>query len=132
MSQLMSWQLGPDDRAPSTARHLVAELVTAGEPSLDKSPLDTLLLLVSEVVTNAVHHGAPPITLSVNLGAGCLHVEVIDHGSGVPEQHEPASLWAEHGRGLLLVEALAAAWGTTPLTDGSGAKKVWFDLPVLA
>jgi len=128
MSQLTSWQLGPDDRAPSTARHLVAELVTA-QPSLEESPLDTLLLLVSEVVTNAVHHGAPPITLSVNLAPGCLHVEVIDHGTGVPEQREPVSLFAEHGRGLVLVNALAAAWGTATLSDGSGAKKVWFDLP---
>ncbi len=87
-----------------------------------------VLLMVSELVTNACGHGAPPITLRVELRpapAGAkLACEVTDTGAGVPAPTATAPS-AEHGRGLAVVTALADEFGTTPAPRG---KAVWFRL----
>ncbi|MEU6404470.1 ATP-binding protein [Streptomyces sp. NPDC046985] len=90
---------------------------------------DDVLLCVSELATNAVLHGAPPgrgfaLRLTQHEGA-VLRVEVRDSGGGdvrTPESSAQASAESEHGRGLLLVAALAQKWGVQPRTPG---KAVW-------
>lgn len=86
---------------------------------------DDVLLCVSELATNALLHGVPPgrgFTLRLALDPdGTLRIEVHDSGGGevqVPEQ-EPES---EHGRGLLLLAALADKWGVGERNPG---KVVW-------
>jgi anti-sigma regulatory factor (Ser/Thr protein kinase) len=88
--------------------------------------LQVAQVLTSELVTNAVNHGRPPITLRVLRDDQSLTVQVVDHGSEAPviREHDLTSL---SGRGMQLVEALATAWGTYPVEAGPG-KTVWFEL----
>jgi anti-sigma regulatory factor (Ser/Thr protein kinase) len=79
------------------------------------------VLLVSEMVTNAIIHGQPPIVLRLRRGADDVLVEVDDGAAGAPRRMRPTPE-DEHGRGLLLVAMLADRWGTRPLHDG---KSVW-------
>lgn len=87
--------------------------------------VDVALVLVSELVTNAVIHGLSNPRLSVEASAsGALHVEVGDDDSRYPvvRGHDNGSL---SGRGLRLLEDLASRWGVRPDPPG---KVVWFEL----
>ncbi len=85
-------------------------------------------LLVSELVSNAVLHGGPMITLSVELDPPCIGVAVRDEGSGLPSTAvELAEPTCTSGRGLMIVDQLSATWGVTP-TDPPPGKTVWFAL----
>jgi DNA-binding response OmpR family regulator len=81
-------------------------------------------LLVSELVANAIRHSASEVEVAVHLLPGGLRVEVHDSGDGRPTVVD-ADPDAERGRGLALVDALAAAWGVDAHDDG---KDVWFEL----
>ncbi|MDP9685399.1 ATP-binding SpoIIE family protein phosphatase [Streptomyces griseoviridis] len=85
---------------------------------------DTALLLASELLTNAVHHARGPLTLRVRRGARELGVEVTGHGTPRPRPR-PTDPHEECGRGLLLVETLAARWGVRPHPSG---RTVWCTL----
>lgn len=87
---------------------------------------DDVSLVVSELVANALVHGGSACELTVGYGNGVVRVEVRDYGGGVPDL-KAASSDAEHGRGLMLVSMLCAAWGTEPRPQG---KCVWADLLV--
>ncbi|HEY5834155.1 SpoIIE family protein phosphatase [Streptomyces sp.] len=88
---------------------------------------DEVLLIVSELVTNALVHTQGPVRLDLTLAGDRLRVAVSDASPRTPVK--PASLdWeATGGRGLLLVEAMAASWGSVPL---SGGKQVWGEVAV--
>jgi anti-sigma regulatory factor (Ser/Thr protein kinase) len=81
-------------------------------------------LLVSELVANVVIHVGAPMTLRAMRDPRRVRVEIDDPSSQVPVVHE-ASTREEHGRGVLLVDRLATAWGVDPRPDG---KTVWFEL----
>ena len=85
---------------------------------------DTLALLVSEVVTNALLHGTGEVQVRVLGEASRLRVEVSD-GSDVMPVRRDSEADAEGGRGLALVDALSARWGADPR---AGGKTVWFEL----
>lgn len=94
--------------------------------------LETLELLVSEVVTNAILHSdsARPgglVTVRVGLGDGLIHIEVIDDGSATSA---PAIRTADDdslsGRGLSWVNLLASTWGSSQNEETGGT--VWFQL----
>jgi len=86
--------------------------------------VETVSLLVSEVVTNAILHARSDIELNlVNHGAR-LRIEVRDGTGGEPAVRRFRDD-AASGRGLAIVERLATAWGVTHLTDG---KLVWFEI----
>lgn len=80
-------------------------------------------LLVSELATNAVLHGEGPFEVRVVASGEWVRIEVRDRGDALPRR-SPAG---EHGagRGLRIVDALAAAWGVEPLHAG---KAVWFEV----
>jgi DNA-binding NarL/FixJ family response regulator len=86
--------------------------------------LDAALLVVSELVTNAVTHAGSECRVRLQLSSSVLRIEVADIGSGSPEP-QPPTMTEEHGRGLLLVSAMSSAWGIDPLDDG---KVVWAEL----
>jgi two-component sensor histidine kinase len=85
--------------------------------------LDEALLMVSELVANAVSHGAPPITVKVSCnGSEGMEVRVSDGSGRLPEQGKPEPS-SENGRGLYLVDVLSSRWGVDPTANG---KEVWF------
>ena len=89
-------------------------------------------LVVSELVTNAVYasggladseHGLPVIRLWLNADDERVEVKVWDASEELPKRRAP-ELDAEHGRGLLIVDALCEARGEFRLRGGNG-KIVW-------
>lgn len=114
-------RLPPESTSAGRARRLVADvLAEAGLAEL----ADVALLLVSETVTNAVLHAATEVELTVVAEDGRLRVEVRDGSSVLPGIRHYDDV-ATTGRGVGLVEVLAASWGVEPRVDG---KTVWFTL----
>lgn len=108
----------PRDRtAPRRARELLREHGRA----LGRDRLDTAVLLISELATNAVPHGRGAIRLSIDVAPRRAHFEVSDDGDGAPAVREPAG--ADGGWGLQLVDQLAERWGVR-----RGDTVVWFEL----
>jgi anti-sigma regulatory factor (Ser/Thr protein kinase) len=106
---------------PGSVAQARTQVVQALTPQLDADHLETLRLLVSELVTNAFRHGMPPITLTTELHRDFLRVEVADSGGGRPRRRARPS--ADGGWGLLLVEQASDRWG---VADGS--MRVWFEI----
>jgi len=89
---------------------------------------ETAVLILSELLSNAVQHGAAPITVRLTLDRweGALVGTVEDAGAGwpTPADRDPAEM-IEGGRGLLLVGMLATRWGVTRCAGAAG-KRVWW------
>lgn len=108
--------------SPRLARWWLGDLLRQHHLEHD---LHDAVLLASELATNAVVHARSAFEVAVSTDDGHLRVEVSDADPGVPQvQWVPAG--ATSGRGLLIVETLASAWGVTPLEGGG--KTVWFEL----
>lgn len=107
------------------ARRFVAEAV-AGTGA---APTDDLLLVTSELVTNAVVHGAGELEVRVHTGGNQVRLEVLDDG-GTPVPEPPAAppVVGVGGRGLHLVRSMSQAWGTG--FDATGRTLVWAEVPV--
>ena len=103
--------------------------VVAGNGAVPTSVRDDILLLVSELVTNAVYHaGVGPdgrVRVELRRSARRVRVEVAHPGNGF--QHKPVApaLGANGGWGLVLVDRIADRWGITGSTDDT---RVWFEL----
>ncbi|WP_043457304.1 ATP-binding SpoIIE family protein phosphatase [Streptomyces fulvoviolaceus] len=118
--QVVRWDLEADPAAVAGARSSVSEqLSTWGLEELDF----TAELVVSELVTNAIRYGRPPIQLRL-IHDRALLCEVSDGGSTTPHLRR-ARTFDEGGRGLLLVAQLAEHWGTRHARHG---KTVWAEL----
>jgi anti-sigma regulatory factor (Ser/Thr protein kinase) len=120
-----------DTDAPATARAAVGRWcpdLAGGRPRQE-----TLLLLVSEVVTNAVMHsraGADAlIVLTASIEGETVHVEVNDAGGGfTPPSYEtssPPERMTIGGYGLYVVDQAASSWGVD--REGGGTR-VWFQM----
>jgi anti-sigma regulatory factor (Ser/Thr protein kinase) len=112
-------------QAPARARHAIAE--RCEQLGVDGSLAQSLILLVSEVVSNAVRHSpaAPdePVGLDATFSRRSIRVTVTDGGEGfTPRPRDPAS--AHDGYGLYLLEKVAESWGV----ESRGDTKVWFEL----
>ncbi|GBQ00407.1 hypothetical protein SSP531S_18220 [Streptomyces spongiicola] len=119
-SDVAYWFLDPEDSAPGRARRLARRaLARWGLEELS----DSVELLVSEVVTNAVRYAERPVTLRL-LRTDVLRCEVGDDSPQLPRQRRARDT-DEGGRGLFLVNRLARRWGATRLSSG---KVVWFEL----
>ncbi|WP_267242574.1 ATP-binding protein [Streptomyces sp. PR69] len=90
---------------------------------------DTALLIVSELVTNAVvHTGGALVACELLIHAQHLRITVQDQGAAPTGPHVCRVSDEERGRGLLLVEAVSSAWGTHAASAGAG-RVVWAELP---
>lgn len=120
-------ELGVGLDAPARARRWIVGVCESRE--LDHLSYEAALL-VDELVTNAVLHARTDCVVVADEVDGVLHVEVIDSDGGSATL-EPGRerLSAEGGRGLVIVEALAAAWGVKWRPEG---KAVWFTLAALS
>ncbi len=116
-----------DRRSVTFARRWVLRQASAAGVRGDAQAV--VELLTSELVANALHHGPTGGEISVETGVvdGLLVVTVSDQGDGSPVVRDPPAD-ATGGRGMMLVEMLAAEWGTTPLP--AGGKAVWFSVAV--
>ena len=116
---------GPD--AAAEARHAIAEL----RADLDPPLMETLRLLVTELVSNSVRHtDCDSLTLRVAVGKAAVLTEVADDApgfdAGAALEAERAEVRnADTGWGLFLVQRLARDWGVKK--DGR-SKRVWFEL----
>ncbi|QIK10416.1 SpoIIE family protein phosphatase [Streptomyces sp. ID38640] len=87
--------------------------------------LDVALLVVSELVTNAIAHTQGEVRLDLTLAADRLRIAVNDASPRAPVKPTSVDWESTGGRGLLLVEAMSASWGSVPL---SGGKQVWSEI----
>ena len=98
--------LSPGPHAPGVARRATREVLCRWElPSL----VDRVVLAVSELVTNSVRYGHPPLRLDLRRLRGCVRVDVHDAVAEEPRMHRRAPVEddRESGRGLLIVSAVA-------------------------
>ena len=116
--------LPSEPTTPRAARHFLLDTLNGREVGAEV--LDVATLLTSELVTNAVRHGRGPVTVSVRTDPPSVRVVVHDDDPTLPVMGGVDDPAAEGGRGLRLVELLAARWGTDACPNHG--KDVWFEL----
>lgn len=125
-SALMELKLRGGPRAAGQAR----DEIVAGNGMVPASVRDELLLLLTELVTNAVRHGGAdnglPVEVLVARSPRGLRVAVTDPGPGFEWRgREAATAPSESGYGLLLVDRMAHRWG---IDRRENSTTVWFEL----
>ncbi|MFF1510149.1 ATP-binding protein [Streptomyces sp. NPDC058326] len=90
--------------------------------------LEDVLLLVSEVVTNACLHAGGPEELVLRHGGGSLRVEVADASPEHPRAHGSRSPALPGGHGLMVLDRLAGDWGSEDKGSGAAGKVVWLEV----
>jgi anti-sigma regulatory factor (Ser/Thr protein kinase) len=110
--------------APSAARRAVAGC--CADAATGPECAEAAVLMTSELATNALRHGSGPVRLGCDAGEVRVRVEVCDNDRQRPrvryvDQH------SETGRGMVIVDALASAWGVAD--NPLGGKVVWFEVP---
>ena len=120
------FELAAHPGSPAQARRLTRARLNGW--SVCEDICDTALLVVTELVTNAlVHTGSSLIVCDLHDGAGLVRIAVRDEGCAPGAPHPSrARPEEEHGRGLLLIDALCHAWGAHE--HGPGLL-VWAELP---
>jgi anti-sigma regulatory factor (Ser/Thr protein kinase) len=112
------------EQAPGVARRFLRD---AGR-NWPERVLEAALLVVSEAVTNAVRHGTGRIQLCVTTDDRLVRIEVTDEGPELPRRRSASEdTLGDGGRGLHLLDALTADWGSDPRVDGPG-KTVWMEI----
>jgi anti-sigma regulatory factor (Ser/Thr protein kinase) len=107
-------------RSPSAARRFVDGHCCPGHGDLAK---DALLLITSELVTNAVFYGKPPITVQLSCLGTEIRLTVGDAGPGLPDEQGTSG---RQGTGLRIVGGIAREWGTA---RSAGCNEVWCRVP---
>lgn len=118
-----------DPRGPGIARATIRSVLLAH--GLDELR-DRAELLTSELATNAVRYSRGPATVRLRWANPVLRVSITDTCPDFPDRGAAAEPWdAERGRGLLILDLFADAWGGCRLDRGlfgPGGKSIWFDL----
>ncbi|MDQ4070922.1 MAG: ATP-binding protein [Actinomycetota bacterium] len=114
--------LNPHPTSVGTARRFVRDVLVSRR--VPDGVVSTVELLTSEVVTNAIVHADSGTQLAVRVDDDCVRVAVRDASRRTPVRG-PASLDDVSGRGVLIVDELASAWGVEQERNG---KRVWFEV----
>jgi anti-sigma regulatory factor (Ser/Thr protein kinase) len=115
---MLQLELAPEPSTPRAVRREFSR-VFEGHPCLE-----SMLLCLSEVVTNAVLHARTSLTVTVSDSGGTIRVEVAD-GSHVQPVRRTFAEVSPTGRGLHLLDRLTTRWGIEP---GEHGKTVWFEV----
>jgi anti-sigma regulatory factor (Ser/Thr protein kinase) len=120
---VLTVDLPPEPSSASRARALARERFGT---SCSGEALETIALLVTELVTNAILHARTRLQLTVESRAGYVRISVEDESDDQPalQRYETDAVT---GRGLALVEQLASAWGVDATPSG---KSVWCEVLV--
>jgi len=121
---VISVELPAELTSATRARELIREKLGG---ACSREVTETAALLATELVTNAVLHARTPFRLGVDATPEVVRIWVEDTSAATPtlRSYEPGE--ATTGRGLVLVEALATAWGVDPTPAG---KRVWCEVLV--
>jgi anti-sigma regulatory factor (Ser/Thr protein kinase) len=119
---VVSLSLDGGPEAPAHARRALSRL--GGE--LDPPVMETMRLLVTELIANSVKHaGADAVSLKIAMASGAVLVEVRDQGPGFEPSGRTAGQDDASGWGLYLVDHLADRWG---VAREDSSTRVWFEL----
>ncbi|MBV7695025.1 ATP-binding protein [Streptomyces sp. TRM70350] len=120
------FELAAHPGSPAQARRLTRTRLNGW--AVCEDTCDTAALVVSELVTNAIlHTGSDVVVCELHDGDDVVRIAVRDQGCAAGDPHpSPSRPEEEHGRGLLLVDALSHAWGAQE--HGPGLL-VWAELP---
>src|SRR3954453_6191027 len=129
LGDALTFSVDGGPQAPARARHALRDQFG---PKLDAELLELADLLLSEVVTNCVLHGAASapgssIEVFASIFPHVLWVEVSDGGPAFKHVPRLPSADVDSARGLYLVQQVASGWG---ITTRDAAASVWFELPV--
>ena len=108
----------------SEARRFTVDAVGGIAPQI----ADAVAVMVSELAANAIRHTGTHFTLNIERSELLIRVAVTDAGSGSPIVRNPQPV-EPTGRGLQIVQALAADWGVVPAANPPG-KTVWFTVDI--
>ena len=111
-----------DAREVARARHFVVDKLAQWKAGVDP---DVVALLVSELVTNSLRHGAGPVEVDLQVQDDRVVLQVTDAGGGEPRLHVPGPT-EESGRGLTIVDRLSSDWGSDH--DHDGHTRVWCEV----
>lgn len=118
----MTLRLQGNPDAAAHARQALARL----RSDIDSPLMETLRLLVTELVSNSVRHAqSDTVVLKILVGRSAVLTEVTDEGPGFDPASTPEPGTDESGWGLFLVERLAHRWGVNQSDDET---RVWFEL----
>ena len=93
---------------------------------LDPPLLESVRLLVTELLTNSVRHaGADSMELAVKVGSESVRVEIANSGSRFEPVQRDGEVDSDAGWGLFLVDRLSDAWG---VVEETGRQRVWFEV----
>ena len=121
--------LAPTSSAAAAARAFVRQVCGYWELALpDNTVVECAVLLANELVTNALVHARTELRLRLELRGDLLHIAVRDGSPRLRRLVTVPDAEAQGGRGLWLVEQLAAGWGVNPHPDGG--KVVWCTLRI--
>jgi two-component sensor histidine kinase len=86
---------------------------------------DDVVLIVGELVANAIMHASGSVTVVLRKRPRVIHVEVMDDSPSLPNA-QPSSVDGTSGRGLAIISSLSRQWGAHLRTNGG--KSVWADI----
>jgi two-component sensor histidine kinase len=113
-----------DLRSPTEARRFVARTLT---PLLGREDVETAMLVMSELVTNATLHAGTECEIELQGKPGGLVIKVSDFDKQLDLKRGAFGTEMTTGRGLRMLEVLCRRWGVEPLDRG---KTVWCELSV--